>query len=452
MNQSFRIRTFFSKSSLASILVASGVMAACSATPPAAKEAKEQTAATLAAVPVSFPIEGLFPTGLNGVGAFDSNYFVSADDPSCTGSAIGVDPSQVTAAWIDNIWPSSTWISCTPNAVGLPGTDYTYTTLFIVPFGIGLFTVTMSGLWACDDYCSILVNGQDTGIVSQNPNYGTVAPVPIVPAPTVFQIMPGQATFYEGPNIIQFVVHNVSGNQGLQIVELAGEVIPIPAPQPGCTGDSDCEAGYFCNTETADCEPQLPNGDPIPTIPGHDPDIDGICTPEVGAIVCASGVCDITDNLCGLNDGSGTCTDDAQCRLGNCDLASGLCGPSLPCCGNTYGANVGNQCVICDDAGVPIDSGTDASTDAAADAGDAGSSVNGADNTVQDSQGSGDNNPAGSAGHGASASGGGCQMGSGTSNASFTMVAGFLAMTVAAAARRRQKAVRPSSAQAHLLA
>jgi hypothetical protein len=209
--------------------------------------------------------------------------------------------------------------------------------------------------------------------------------------------------------------------------------------------DSDCEAGNFCNTNLHLCIPQLPNGDPIPTIPGHTPDLDGICTPEVGTIVCVSGVCDTTDNLCGLADGSGDCTDNAQCRSGNCNMASGVCAPELPCCGNTYGANMGSQCVICDDAGVPIDSGADANGGAPDASGDASTIGNTpADGTPQ-TPGNADNPGSGSSaqpsGKGNSSSGGGCRMGGGAANADLGMMAGLLAMTVGALRRRR--AARP---------
>jgi hypothetical protein len=190
--------------------------------------------------------------------------------------------------------------------------------------------------------------------------------------------------------------------------------------------------------------PRLPNGDPIPSIPGHTPDLDGICTPEVGALVCVSGVCDIRDHLCGLADGSDTCTDDAQCRSGNCDLASEVCEPELPCCGNTYGANMGGQCVICDDAGVPIvDAGADANGGGSDASGDASTVANTpADGTPENPGNAGNAGSGGSAqpsGKGNSSSGGGCQMGRGAANADLGMMAGLLAM-VAGAWRRRQKA------------
>ncbi|MCL2726385.1 MAG: right-handed parallel beta-helix repeat-containing protein [Polyangiaceae bacterium] len=113
-----------------------------------------------------------------------------------------------------------------------------------------------------------------------------------------------------------------------------------------------------------------------------------------------------------------------------------------PCCktdgGITLGAEIGNaNCVVCTDGGSSADAGI--GSDAA------NSTAKDSDNTVQDQQGSSGNNPAVSTGDGTSASSGGCQMGSGTSNAGLPMAAGLLAMAVAGAARRRQKAVRDGS-------
>ena len=717
MNSSFSNRTVLARGALATVLVVSGVVA-CSSSPPASKE---QTATTSDALTIT----GLFRTGVDDLGAqlplgtVDPHYKVSSTDVRCASTNAMTTARTLLSpptSWINNISPAN-WISCQTNGNGDNLTDYTYTTSFTLPAGVPPSTVTISGLWACDDYCSIVVNGQDTGVISQNPNFNPSPPQPgILPAPTTFVVPAGSTVFRNGINTLQFVVHNVTGNQGLQIVSISGSAgcavdsdcgtgtfcntetevcvpqlgngveiptIPDHTPPldgicttevgaivcvsgvcdtadnlcgfdlghactanaecrsnecdaashvcvPGCTVDSDCSAGNFCNTELQHCAPQLDNGveiptipghippldgictpdvgavvcvsgvcdtaddlcgfdighackaneqcrsndcdpatcqcvpgcmvdsdcaagdfcntashmcmpkladgvpiptipghvppldgictpdvgalvctsavcdigdnlcgfdlghpctenmecrskdcDPntnlcvpacavdsdcaagnfcntvlfacvplldngvaIPTIPGHEPPLDGICTPDVGAAVCASGVCDTSDNMCGLADGSGPCTDNAQCRSENCNLKNGICQPSLPCCGNTYGMEMGadaGKCIICDDAGVPVDAGKDASADAAP---DSGSNVaNGSDNTVQDPQGSGGNNPTGSGGNGVSASGGGgCQMGGGASNPGLGMISGLLAM-IAAAWRRRQKTV-----------
>jgi hypothetical protein len=135
--------------------------------------------------------------------------------------------------------------------------------------------------------------------------------------------------------------------------------------------DGDCTATQFCNTEKHACASKLPNGDAIPTVTGHTPELTGACDDQVGAAVCASAVCDESDDKCGFangdgscnaesaakvcrgtvcdpdgkcgySDGSGSCTPDnakATCRSGTC-RDDGRCGPNEPGPG-TAGDNAG---------------------------------------------------------------------------------------------------------------
>ncbi|HEX3769987.1 MAG TPA: hypothetical protein VHV30_03945 [Polyangiaceae bacterium] len=108
---------------------------------------------------------------------------------------------------------------------------------------------------------------------------------------------------------------------------------------PGCTMDSDCASTQFCDTQTSTCASKLPNGDMIPTITGHTPDLTGMCTTAVGASVCASGVCDTSDSECGLANGDGPCTtanggtvcQSGVCEAGDAADAGGTCGPGATC-------------------------------------------------------------------------------------------------------------------------
>ncbi|MCL2776638.1 MAG: hypothetical protein FWD73_01450 [Polyangiaceae bacterium] len=328
MHSSFRIRTLLSRSSLATILVASGVIAACSSSPSASND--EKTATTSAAITIT----GLFPTGVNDLGvplangAVDPHYTLSSPDPTCAGpNAVVVNLSTVSVAWVANT-ASSKWISCRTNGTGLDNTNYTYTTSFTLPVGVPPSTVTLSGRWACDDYCSIVVNGQNTGVVSQNPNFRASNPT----APSNFVVPAGTAFFQAGINTIQFVVSNLPGDQGLQIVSINATA--------GCAVDSDCGTGTFCNTQSQVCVAQLDNGVPIPIIPGHDPELDGTCTPEAGEVVCTSGVCDTADDLCGYDIGH-ACTANPECRSNECDANTNVC---VPACALDSDCEAGNFC------------------------------------------------------------------------------------------------------------
>ncbi|HEX2678225.1 MAG TPA: MYXO-CTERM sorting domain-containing protein, partial [Polyangiales bacterium] len=66
----------------------------------------------------------------------------------------------------------------------------------------------------------------------------------------------------------------------------------------------------------------------IPGIAGHDPELDGTCSTDVGAAVCSSGTCDMADDKCGMRNGAGPCTTanaGSICRSGVCG-ADGMCG------------------------------------------------------------------------------------------------------------------------------
>jgi uncharacterized repeat protein (TIGR01451 family) len=96
---------------------------------------------------------------------------------------------------------------------------------------------------------------------------------------------------------------------------------------PDCTVDSDCSSTQFCDTSSNLCVPKLANGAPVPTITGHEPALDGICSEPVGTAVCRSAVCDNSDDKCGYQNGNGPCSDGGApvCRSGACG-SDGKCG------------------------------------------------------------------------------------------------------------------------------
>jgi len=303
-------------------LVASGVIA-CAAAPPG------EATGTISA-PLIFGIGKdikLFPTGVDDNGtklaeeATDPHYTLSSDDPNCPG------PAAVTVANLANVktkWAAnpatSQWISCTTDGTGADGGTFRYTTTFELPAGVPPSTVTISGKWGCDDGCTINVNGKPTGVSDQPPpngdNFKTFSDFSI----------PTGSPFQAGTNTIEFVVTNVTGNQGFHITTISGTA--------GCTADTDCGAGNFCNTETQLCMAQIVNGLTVPTIAGHTPNLDGTCTADVGTAVCASGVCDTNDDKCGFNEGDGPCTVEnggTVCRSGVCDEDSSTCAAVVSC-------------------------------------------------------------------------------------------------------------------------
>ncbi len=92
-----------------------------------------------------------------------------------------------------------------------------------------------------------------------------------------------------------------------------------------CSVDADCnDVTKWCNAGV--CTPKAPNTSPVPT-PAP---INGVCNPANGARVCLSGVCDTTNDECGLTNGK-TCgppsspATNAKCDVNIC-FADNLCG------------------------------------------------------------------------------------------------------------------------------
>ncbi len=119
-------------------------------------------------------------------------------------------------------------------------------------------------------------------------------------------------------------------------------------PAGGCAVDADCAADSYCNTPAFTCVPKEANGQPVPTVAGHTPDLSGTCTAQAGAVVCTSGVCDTKDNDCGYANGDGPCTDAdgaTVCRSGTCATS----GPNLgTCVGCTADAQCPSATPVCD--------------------------------------------------------------------------------------------------------
>ena len=117
----------------------------------------------------------------------------------------------------------------------------------------------------------------------------------------------------------------------------------------GCTLDSQCLAGNWCNETAGACTPTLANGIPVPSDPKHtNPMLQGTCTTQVGTLTCTAGVCDTTDNDCGYKNGDGPCSASSGskvCRSAVCDtdLKCGYGNGDGPC---TPGAT-GNGPTVC---------------------------------------------------------------------------------------------------------
>jgi hypothetical protein len=263
-------------------------------------------------------VAGLFPTGVDAtgtplpIGATDPHYVLSSNDPLRPGpSALVVAP---VTGWTANT-PTSSWLSAQANASGTSPDNYTFTTTFTVA-GVDPTTVTINGSWACDDSCVVSLNGTVVGSYA----------APAWTAPAAFTI-PAGSPFVLGKNTLAFTATNSGGGAtGVQVTFISGT-------GAGCSADNQCSSAQFCNTQTGTCEGALPSGTPIPTIPGHAPPLDGLCTVAVGKAVCDAGVCDMMNNECGLANGDGPCTFSngaTLCQSGACSV-NGTCEPNGGC-------------------------------------------------------------------------------------------------------------------------
>jgi MYXO-CTERM domain-containing protein len=193
----------------------------------------------------------------------------------------------------------------------------------------------------------------------------------------------------------------------------------------GCEVDSDCSSSQFCDTATSACVAKIANGQPVPTIAGHTPTLNGVCTTAVGTDVCVSGVCDPKDNECGYANGDGPCTSTTAsvCQSGSCST-TGKCKPVGGCLVSADCAN--SSTPVCDTATSQCVAGT----------GDAGTGDAGADSGHTDS-GLADAGPDSSSF--TIEGGGGCATAPSQSGDETLGTAGLLGLAFAASRRRRRR-------------
>ena len=144
----------------------------------------------------------------------------------------------------------------------------------------------------------------------------------------------------------------VAGNysiSGTLITPLLGSKIKTTI---GCTADTDCATGTWCNEALSKCTPTLANGVAIPTDAPHtNPTLDGTCTAPAATLVCTSAVCDTADKACGFGNGTGPCSAAnaaVVCRSAICDVDAkcGYANGDGPC----TAANAAALCrsLVCD--------------------------------------------------------------------------------------------------------
>lgn len=292
--------------------------------------------ALAAAVPrqaaVAQSISGLFASGVDGAGGLltpggvDPHYSITASgDPAFPGpDAFVVLAASLPGAWVDNT-TASQWLSAqSGNSANAAAANFTFTTKFQLTQADPALA-TLSGSWSCDNPCVLQLNGTQVAALNSSTGYTQLHSFNV----------PAGSPFVSGENTLSFVVTNQGGPMGLRVETLTGTA--------QCSQSTQCSAGNWCNTVTANpaaCAPSADNGAAIPE--------QGTC---VGGLSdrCVSGACD-TDNLCGVANGS-ACTLASQCRSTLCG-ANGLCTDGLMADAGVGDAGLG-------DAGGVNDGGVD---------------------------------------------------------------------------------------------
>jgi hypothetical protein len=92
-----------------------------------------------------------------------------------------------------------------------------------------------------------------------------------------------------------------------------GDLYRCVAAKNGCTGDSDCPTGNYCDGKTLACVPRLASGAKLPSDEMHSAE----CSEDVAAAVCGSGACNARTNACALVVGE-PCQQATDCASNAC--------------------------------------------------------------------------------------------------------------------------------------
>ena len=162
-------------------------------------------------------IVGLFPTGVSAegtalaAGSVDPHYVLSSDDPKFPGpNAIAVNPAG--PRWV--LVPDediAMWDSVAEGGGDGDVMQYTYTTTFTIT-NVNPTQVTVSGTYACDDECTVSLNGVQVASVGV-PGWESVQTLSI----------PAGSPFNAGENTLTFAVQNKGGVSGLGVFTLFGK-------------------------------------------------------------------------------------------------------------------------------------------------------------------------------------------------------------------------------------
>ncbi len=296
-----------------------------------AQDASDSTSRRASALQVT----GAFATGVDALGdarlagAAEQHYSVtSSADPS-------YPPPNAIIATTQTSWvtppASARWItvSTEPQAAARGG-NYDYTVHIHLADVADRSQLALSGRWACDDSCTLLVN--DILVASRlwteaSQPAGTLA---------YFFVPANPATLFETDTVLRFTVNNVAAGSA---TNATGLLVSDLVLGERCTVDGGCPIGSWCNDTggvgTGICQPKSSNG---VVVPG------GSC--GLATRACASGICVASTGRCAECASSADCTAMA---------AKPVCGGAYACvaCNGDYGSS-GAETAKCPSGSAPF--------------------------------------------------------------------------------------------------
>jgi hypothetical protein len=158
-------------------------------------------------------------------GSADPHYSVSGPGVPGGGPAAVYSPSSIWFQWVPDD-PHSGWIGFQDSFSSSPHGNYTYELSFDLT-GYNPATASLSGSWAADQFGSINLNGNATGVSVPDGNWNAAS----FPNLNPFTISSG---FHSGVNTLDFIVTEPDDGDGLRVRDLALTATPVPEPSTLC--------------------------------------------------------------------------------------------------------------------------------------------------------------------------------------------------------------------------
>ena len=141
-------------------------------------------------------------------GSADPFYTVTGPGVSGVGQAVVYSPQNVFPGWVPDD-AHSAWIGFSDNSDTSPHGNYTYE-LKLNLIGFDPATASVSGNWSADQFGSISLNGQSTGVSVPDGNWDASSHPNLTPFAT-------SSGFQSGVNALDFIVNEPDGFDGLRV-------------------------------------------------------------------------------------------------------------------------------------------------------------------------------------------------------------------------------------------